>query len=136
MTHPTRAIYYWLMTDFIRVSALSRDHQLFTEQDIKDSLAKIEVINFHEEVNLNGIKFTAYFAGHVLGACMYDIEIAGVRVSAGGFFLRFLRKRFPSPVLFLLLILLIRRFCILAITRERMTDTSWLQRCLQQNRTL
>lgn len=81
MTPPTRAIFKWLMNDFIRVSNISRDHNLFSEQDVKDCLGRIETINFHEEVNLNGMKFTPYFAGHVLGACMFDIEIAGVRVS-------------------------------------------------------
>lgn len=29
---------------------------------------------------MDGVQFTPYCAGHVLGACMFDIEIAGVRV--------------------------------------------------------
>ena len=80
MTNPTRDIFSWLMEDFIRVSKVSREHNIFNDQDIKNCLKKIEVVNFHEQTELDGIKFTPYFAGHVLGACMYDIEIAGVRV--------------------------------------------------------
>jgi cleavage and polyadenylation specificity factor subunit 3 len=41
---------------------------------------KIETINFHEEKDVFGIKFWAYNAGHVLGAAMFMIEIAGVKV--------------------------------------------------------
>ena len=116
MTHPTRAIYKWLLTDFVRVSTLSRDHRIYSEQDIKDSLAKIEVVNFHEEVNLNGIKFTSYFAGHVLGACMFDIEIAGVRVSLGCIWVLFLLSLAISYYFFCCSI----RFSILVITRGKM----------------
>ena len=33
---------------------------------------------------MNGIKFWCYHAGHVLGASMFMIEIAGVKVSLPG----------------------------------------------------
>ena len=33
---------------------------------------------------MNGIKFWCYHAGHVLGASMFMIEIAGVKVSSPG----------------------------------------------------
>jgi len=39
---------------------------------------KIECINFHEVVHYKGIKFWCYNAGHVLGAAMFMIEIAGI----------------------------------------------------------
>jgi cleavage and polyadenylation specificity factor subunit 3 len=83
MTHPTRDIFRWLMNDFIRVSKVGRENGIFSKDDITNCLKRIEVVNFHEQTELEGIKFTPYFAGHVLGACMYDIEIAGVRVSPG-----------------------------------------------------
>ncbi len=41
---------------------------------------KIETINFHEVKEVAGIKFWCYHAGHVLGAAMFMIEIAGVKV--------------------------------------------------------
>jgi cleavage and polyadenylation specificity factor subunit 3 len=41
---------------------------------------KIETVDFHQEVEYGGIKFWCYNAGHVLGAAMFMIEIAGVKV--------------------------------------------------------
>ena len=43
-------------------------------------MEKIETINFHEVKEVAGIKFWCYHAGHVLGAAMFMIEIAGVKV--------------------------------------------------------
>ncbi len=37
---------------------------------------------------MNGIKFWCHVAGHVLGACMFMIEIAGVRILYTGDFSR------------------------------------------------
>lgn len=50
---------------------------LYTEQDLEISMDKIETVNFHEQREVGGIKFWAYNAGHVLGAAMFMIEIAG-----------------------------------------------------------
>ena len=41
--------------------------------------ATIEFVIFQEK-EVNGIKFWCYHAGHVLGAAMFMIEIAGVKV--------------------------------------------------------
>lgn len=54
---------------------------LYSEADLEASMDKIETINFHEEKEIMGVKFWAYNAGHVLGAAMFMIEIAGVKVS-------------------------------------------------------
>ena len=56
---------------------------LYTEKDLEKSLDRIEVVNFHQEVEVGGVRFWAYTAGHVLGAAMFMIEIAGVKVSWG-----------------------------------------------------
>ncbi len=88
MTHATKAIYRWLLSDFIKVSNISTEQMLYTEQDLEASMEKIETINFHEEREVNGVKFWAYNAGHVLGAAMFMIEIAGVRVLYTGDFSR------------------------------------------------
>lgn len=58
---------------------------LYSESDLEASLNKINVINFHEEKEVNGIKFWCYHAGHVLGAAMFMIQIAGVKVCRLGF---------------------------------------------------
>ena len=62
-------------------SNIAADQMLYSEKDLESSMNRIEVINFHQEVEVNGIKFWAYTAGHVLGAAMFMIEIAGVKVS-------------------------------------------------------
>ena len=38
------------------------------------------MIDFHQTVEVNGIRFWCYTAGHVLGAAMFMVDIAGVRV--------------------------------------------------------
>ncbi|KAK7491425.1 hypothetical protein BaRGS_00017254, partial [Batillaria attramentaria] len=80
MTHATKAIYRWLLSDYVKVSNISTDDMLYTESDIEKSMSKIETINFHQEMEVNGIRFWCYTAGHVLGAAMFMIEIAGVKI--------------------------------------------------------
>lgn len=91
MTHPTKAIYKWTTQDAVRVhnthtstsSTSGSDgyvSQLYTEQDMLSTLPMIQTIGFHTTHSHNGIRFTPYPAGHVLGACMYLIEIAGLNV--------------------------------------------------------
>ncbi|KAI8917326.1 beta-lactamase-like protein [Entophlyctis helioformis] len=80
MTHPTRAIYKWLLADYVKISSLSPDDQLYNENDLAKSFERIEVVDYHQEVDVGGIKFTPYNAGHVLGAAMFLLEIAGVRI--------------------------------------------------------
>ncbi|CAG8546846.1 16166_t:CDS:10 [Rhizophagus irregularis] len=80
MTHPTKAIYKWLLSDYVRVSNVALlDDMLYDEQDLLLSYDKIEAVDYHQEVEFEGIKFTSYNAGHVLGAAMFLIEIAGVK---------------------------------------------------------
>uniref|UniRef100_A0AAQ6A4X4 Cleavage and polyadenylation specificity factor subunit 3 n=1 Tax=Amphiprion ocellaris TaxID=80972 RepID=A0AAQ6A4X4_AMPOC len=88
MTHATKAIYRWLLSDYVKVSNISADDMLYTETDLEDSMEKIETINFHEVKEVAGIKFWCYHAGHVLGAAMFMIEIAGVKLLYTGDFSR------------------------------------------------
>ena len=80
MTHATKAIYRWMLSDYVKVSNLSTEQMLYTERDIEESMDRIETINFHQEMDVGGVKFWSYHAGHVLGAAMFMIEIAGVKV--------------------------------------------------------
>lgn len=96
MTHATKAIYRWLLSDFVRVTTLfgggdgdknegpldnnGASSNLYTDEDLMMSFEKIETIDYHSTIEVEGIRFTAYHAGHVLGACMYFIEIGGVKV--------------------------------------------------------
>ncbi|QLL35032.1 hypothetical protein HG536_0H04080 [Torulaspora globosa] len=101
MTHPTKAIYRWLLRDFVRVTSIGsssggQDDNLYTDEDLADSFDKIETIDYHSTVDINGIKFTAFHAGHVLGAAMFQIEIAGVRVLFTGDYSRELDRHLNS----------------------------------------
>lgn len=89
MTQPTRAIYKTLLSDFVRVSRNSNDDEsLYAEEDIEKTMARIEVVDYHAEVNVDGIKFRPFYAAHVLGAAMFMVEIAGVRILYTGDFSR------------------------------------------------
>lgn len=91
MTHATKAIYRMLIGDYLKVSKYGGQNDtrmLYNEEDLEKSMEKIEVIDFHEQKEVNGIKFWCYVAGHVLGACMFMIEIAGVRILYTGDFSR------------------------------------------------
>ncbi|CAD7083799.1 unnamed protein product [Hermetia illucens] len=88
MTHATKAIYRWMLSDYIKVSNIAAEQMLYTEADLEASMEKIETINFHEERDVMGVRFWAYNAGHVLGAAMFMIEIAGVKILYTGDFSR------------------------------------------------
>lgn len=88
MTLATKAIYKLLLSDCIRVSNVSAEEMLYTEAELNASMQRIDAINFHQEVEVNGIKFSCYHAGHVLGAAMFMIEIAGVQILYTGDFSR------------------------------------------------
>ncbi|EDO39587.1 predicted protein [Nematostella vectensis] len=88
MTHATKAIYRWLLSDYVKVSNIAAEDMLFTESDLEKSMDKIETLHFHQEKEVGGIKFWCYHAGHVLGACMFMLEIAGVKILYTGDFSR------------------------------------------------
>merc|ERR1712159_257973 len=97
MTHPTKAIYNMLMRDFVRLLKSSDGNdQLFTEKDLEASMKKIEVIDFHQEVDIDGVKVTPYRAGHVLGACMFNVDIGGLRVLYTGDYSRIADRHLPA----------------------------------------
>mmetsp|Transcript_13034 Transcript_13034/g.45844 ORF Transcript_13034/g.45844 Transcript_13034/m.45844 type:complete len:741 (-) Transcript_13034:420-2642(-) len=82
MTYPTLAICKLVWSDFIKVSGISEQYggSLYTEKDIQETVNKIICIDYHQEVEVEGVKFWCYNAGHVLGACMFIVQIAGVRL--------------------------------------------------------
>ncbi|EWC47091.1 hypothetical protein DRE_03460 [Drechslerella stenobrocha 248] len=82
MTHPTKAIYKWLMSDSVRVSNTTSEQttQLFTETDHLTSFSQISAIDYHQTLHHSSIAITPYPAGHVLGAAMFLIEIAGLKI--------------------------------------------------------
>ncbi|KAG6865517.1 endoribonuclease ysh1 [Blastosporella zonata] len=80
MTHPTKAVHKFMMQDYVRMGSSSSD-ALFTPLDMTMSLASIIPVSAHQLITIcPGVSFTPYHAGHVLGACMYLIDIAGLKI--------------------------------------------------------
>ncbi|KUJ21820.1 cleavage and polyadenylation specifity factor [Mollisia scopiformis] len=81
MTHPTKAIYKWLVQDSVRVGgASSSSQQVYSEADHLSTFPMIEAIDYHTTHTISSIRITPYPAGHVLGAAMFLIEIAGLKI--------------------------------------------------------
>ncbi|KAB8437341.1 hypothetical protein FH972_025021 [Carpinus fangiana] len=84
MTHSTKAIYKWLIQDSVRVgntsSSSEQRSQLYTEADHLSTFPQIEAIDYHTTHTISSIRVTPYPAGHVLGAAMFLIEIAGLKI--------------------------------------------------------
>ena len=83
MTHPTKAIYKWLIQDAVRVgntSSADQRTQLYTEADHNATFPRIEAIDYHTTHTISAIRITPYPAGHVLGAAMFLVEIAGLKI--------------------------------------------------------
>jgi cleavage and polyadenylation specificity factor subunit 3 len=53
---------------------------MYTEADHLNTFPSIEAIDFYTTHTISGIRITPYPAGHVLGAAMFLIEIAGLKV--------------------------------------------------------
>ena len=110
---------------------------LYTEADLEASMEKIEVINFHEEKEVGGVRFWAYNAGHVLGAAMFMIEIAGVKVLYTGDFSRqedrhLMAAEIPTvhPDI---LITVIFYFYLLSSSYNMMQILIWMEMLLNRN---
>lgn len=61
-------------------NAVQQEDMLYTDEDLERSFGNITAIDYHQELEANGIKFTAYNAGHVLGAAMFVVDIGGVKL--------------------------------------------------------
>lgn len=54
--------------------------QLYTEADHLSTFPRIEAIDYYTTHTISSIRITPYPAGHVLGAAMFLIEIAGLKI--------------------------------------------------------
>lgn len=97
MTHPTKAVHKFMMQDYVRTGSVSlhslatslsnycsrssTSDALFTPLDMTMSLASIIPVSAHQLITVcPGVTFTPYHAGHVLGACMFFLDIAGLKI--------------------------------------------------------
>lgn len=102
MTTPTRAMLPYMLEDFRKVvsdkeklDSVTQGKSIFNEnanvpiytyENIKSCLQKISTIQLHESFIHKDIKIKAFYAGHVLGACMFLIEYQGIKVVYTGDF--------------------------------------------------
>ncbi len=49
-------------------------------------MSLVQSIALYETVEIKGMKVTSYYAGHVLGACMFHVEYQGLSVVYTGDF--------------------------------------------------
>ena len=94
MTHPTKAIVHTLLKDFVKLTA-QQASPLYSDKDVEAATARTEVIDFQQTIDVDGIRITAYRAGHVLGAAMFEIEVAGMRLLYTGDYSRVADRHMP-----------------------------------------
>eukprot|EP00117_Sycon_ciliatum_P005641 scpid38565/ scgid3584/ Integrator complex subunit 11; Cleavage and polyadenylation-specific factor 3-like protein len=77
MTHPTKAIAPILLEDYRKISVDKKgETNFFTSQMIKDCMKKVVAVNLHQIVEVDStLSLKAYYAGHVLGAAMFEIRV-------------------------------------------------------------
>ncbi|KAJ3079048.1 Integrator complex subunit 11 [Rhizoclosmatium hyalinum] len=82
MTTPTRAIAPILLDDMRKVVAERKgDTNFFTAAEIRACLAKVIAVSLHETVHVDAdLKIKPYYAGHVLGAAMFHIQVGDLSV--------------------------------------------------------
>ena len=74
MTGPTLAIAPILLEDMRRVAVDRKgETNFFTSQMIKDCMKKVVAVNLHQVIKVDeDLEIKAYYAGHVLGAAMFQ----------------------------------------------------------------
>lgn len=80
MTHPTKAVLRLLLGDYLRLLQTKNakpEDVLYTESELQSCVDKVELVDYHTTVTVGGLSFHALNAGHVLGACMYWMDIGG-----------------------------------------------------------
>lgn len=83
-SEPTRAILPYMLNDFIRVS--KDPFFKANERHVVQVMNSVQSLTLNAEYNINGVKISSFYAGHVLGAVMFLIEYKGVRVLYTGDF--------------------------------------------------
>lgn len=79
MTHPTRAICPILLEDFRKLAVERKGEaasSFFTSQNIRDCMAKVVPMQVMQRIQVDDqLEITAYYAGHVLGAAMFEVRV-------------------------------------------------------------
>uniref|UniRef100_A0A8C9GBU0 Metallo-beta-lactamase domain-containing protein n=1 Tax=Piliocolobus tephrosceles TaxID=591936 RepID=A0A8C9GBU0_9PRIM len=88
MSYPSKALSPVLLLDACKITDF-RWNQNFVDKQIHDiykCMNKIVGLQINETHTLGNLSITPYYAGHVLGACMFKIEVNGFSVLYTGDF--------------------------------------------------
>ena len=82
MTVPTKAIAPILLEDMRKVAVDRKGEQnFFTSGMIKDCMKKVVAVNLHQTLQVDSeLEIKAYYAGHVLGAAMFQVKVGNQSV--------------------------------------------------------
>uniref|UniRef100_A0A915HRK4 Integrator complex subunit 11 n=1 Tax=Romanomermis culicivorax TaxID=13658 RepID=A0A915HRK4_ROMCU len=88
MTYPTKAICPELLEDYRKIQVdVKKETKFFNSQMIADCMKKCVPVNLHEVVQVDkDLRIKAYYAGHVLGAAMFEIRVGSESVVYTGDF--------------------------------------------------
>lgn len=77
MTQPTKALCPVLLEDMRKVAVERKgETNFFTSSMIKDCIKKVTTVSLHETVQVDDeLEIKAYYAGHVLGAAMFQVKV-------------------------------------------------------------
>jgi integrator complex subunit 11 len=77
MTYPTKAIAPLLLEDMRKVCVERKNEaNFFTQKDIQNCMRKISCVDLSQVHKIDDqLEVRAYYAGHVLGACMFHIKV-------------------------------------------------------------
>ncbi|TPX70234.1 hypothetical protein SpCBS45565_g01857 [Spizellomyces sp. 'palustris'] len=82
MTYPTKAICPILLEDMRKVAVERKgETNFFTSDDIRNCMKKVIPIDLHQTVKVDEeLEIKAYYAGHVLGAAMFQVKVGNKSV--------------------------------------------------------
>jgi len=80
MTSPTKSICPILLEDYRKITIDKLDkaaaQNFFKAEDIKACMKKVRTVNLHEVFQVDAeLSIKAYYAGHVLGAAMFEVRV-------------------------------------------------------------
>ncbi|PAV63552.1 hypothetical protein WR25_20829 [Diploscapter pachys] len=82
MTYPTKAIAPVLLEDYRKVQTeFKGEKDFFTSENIKACMKKVIAVNLHETYQVDEeLSIRAFYAGHVLGAAMFEVRVGSQAV--------------------------------------------------------
>jgi integrator complex subunit 11 len=81
---PTKSMLYYMLDDYRKVVSDQKTEAQsivnYTVDEIRHCVDMVRPIALYETVDIDGVKITSYYAGHVLGASMFHVSYQGLSV--------------------------------------------------------